>query len=419
MRSIENCDLSCPRLDSPNSLQALRRLGLQQQDLQPLTSRKFAGSLLSPQAFTKHFQSFEQRRLQRIEEVKELRRQLLSNSPTKASSTSPMSTSRLKPFPLREKHALEVIWSQRMRQLKHLREAEFFYRSRDTQKLLDSQSGLERSRMMNREKYRQSQTLGKTQLRSNLTENRLKRELKNLTILQAKKEELQVQLRQLKTPCKCVKEHLQEVTVRVQAAKERLKAKSGTQVSPVRKAQANLMKLLDQQVELKEQLHLRDKTVEERLLHRRQQRMTRIQSFAQKQKERKVRSQLARQLKDDELEQKRKAVEAEMRKADSQVQRARSVMRDQSRLKGEISLLRTADILHNREILRRAQDYSRQVTLQRIQEENLQTTERQVLKAQQARQRQQLSKQLLLERHTITRTFERLMSQRHGYAEGV
>lgn len=405
MKSIENCDLdsSAIRVDSPHTVQALRRLGLQLEDLQPSRKPDFSVSLLSPQMLSKRMQSYEQRRRQWIEDVKKLRVQLQSHSPAKTSSTSPSSTSRLKPYQLREKHSLQLLRAKRLEQIKLLAEADYFYQ----QRLSQSQAVAERSCMHQREKKCEGLALpcGNEQVKTSLR--------------QAKKVLLQAKLSSFQTPSKASTQQLEEFTRQVQVAKERLAVHK--QASPVRVAQTNVARLVDlrkalleseklRKVKLEASFSLKDEAAQERMTYIRQLRTLRIQDFSEKERKRQTHIAHVQQEKEERLRQKSQQVEVRMQTVASKAERAKSLKQEESRQKGVMRLLKHTDTLRNLQRLQRVHDYSRQQVLCRIQEEDLLRMTRQVTKAQQALSRQLLHKQLLTERHAITRDFDRLLS---------
>lgn len=397
MRSIENCDLDSPacRLDSPHSLRALRCLGLQLEDLQPLSKPNLSAALHSPQ----HIQSYEQRRLQWIADVKKLRLQFQSNSPVKTSSTSPMS-SRLKPYHLREKHSLGILQAKKLEQLRQLAEADYFYEQQ-------SRANVERSCMHQREKNCRALA------------NCHERSAQVLSFVQAKKTALQTQLAAFKVPSKQVTQ--QGLTAKVQVAKARLAVPKS--ISPLHQGQENVVQLLElrkarlehenqRQMQLEASFTQKDEAAQERVAYIKQLRLERIQSFSEKERKRQAHIEQVRQEKDAKLQERRKEVEAMMRTVENKAERAKSLKREESRKKGILHQFKCEDTLKNLKRLQRAQDFSRQLALSRIQEQDFLCTSRQLSKAMQARSRQLLHKQLLSERHTFSRDFERMLTMK-------
>jgi len=383
-------------------VQALRCLGLQLEDLRPARKSDFSASLLSPQVLDKHAQSYEQRRLQWIEDVKKLRVQLQSHSPAKTSSTSPSSTSRLRPYQLREKHSLELLRAKRLGQLRLLAEADYFYQ----QRLSQSQAVAERSCMHKREKKLEGLflTSGDEQERDSL--------------LQAKKSAIQAQLSSFQVPSRATTQQFQEFTRQVQVTKARIATHKPT--SPAQTAQANVNQLVElrkarlegekqRRVQLEVSMSLKDEAVQERMTCIRQLRSLRIQNFSEKEKKRQTRIAAVQHEKEEKLRQRSQQVEVKMQTAASKAERAKSLKQAESRRKGAIHLLKRTDTLRNLQRLQRVHDYSRQQALCRIQEEEVIRATRQITKAQQAHSRQLLHKQLLTEKHAITRDFDRLL----------
>ena len=396
MRSIENCDLDSPacRLDSPLSLRALRCLGLQLADLQPLSKPNLSTALFTPQ----HAQSYEQRRLQWIADVKKLRLQFQSRSPAKTSSASPMST-RLKPYHLREKHSLGILRAKKLEQLRQLAEADYFYEQQ-------SRANVERSCMHQREKNCRALDCHE-------------RSAQVLSFVQAKKTALQTQLAAFKVPSKQVTQD--GLTAQVQVAKARLAVPKS--VSPLHQGQANVVQLLElrkarleresqRQIQLEASFSQKDEAVQERVAYIKQLRLDRIQTFSEKERKRQNHIEQVRQERDARLQQRRREVEAMMQTVDSKAERAKSIKREESKKKGILHQIKCKDTLKNLERLQRAQDFSRQLVLSRIQEQDFLCTSRQLSKARQARSRQLLHKQLLSERHAFSRDFERMLTMK-------
>lgn len=395
MRSIENCDLDSPacRLDSPLSMRALRCLGLQLPDLQPLSKPNLL--LLSPQ----HAQSYEQRRLRWIADVKKLRLQFQSHSPAKTSSTSPMS-SRLKPYSLREKHSLGILQAKKLEQLRQLAKADYFYEQH-------TRANVERSCMHQREKI------------SLVLSNCHERSAQVLSFVQAKKTALQTQLAAFKVPSKQVTQ--QGLTAQVQIAKARLAVPKT--VSRLHQGQENVVHLLElrkarleresqRQMQLEASFSQKDEAAQERVAYIKQLRLDRIQTFSEKERQRQVHIEQVKQEKDAKLQQRRKEVEAMLQSVQSKAERAKSMKREESKKKGILHQIKREDTQKNFERLQRAQDFSRQLVLSRIQEQDFLCTSRQLSKARQARSRQLLHKQLLSARHAFSRDFERMLTMK-------
>ena len=239
MTSIEDFDANSPtaQIESPASVEAMRRLGFELTDLLFQPKEEFAKTVMHTERLDQRYAAYEHRRLQRVEEVKLLRRKLKSphmsplQKSTNSARNSPPTPTRLKPIEEREKHYLEVLKAKREAHLRQIAEAERYHQVRLKQHLLVTQEQSERERQRKREEYEKTKDLEalRQEHKSFLAEAH--RTHQDLSFLKVKKEQLRAQLASLRSISssdsirKVAAEQLQELAKKVETQRQRLLSK--------------------------------------------------------------------------------------------------------------------------------------------------------------------------------------------------